>query len=112
MSRSAPGIDLVDSGLALCTGRRVVALERQVGDVVEVFHLQSTVGEGATAFDRNQPLQQIQMASFLQYTNHVMTHDARLRVRRHDSAAKLFDQEREIERRPGISRREVSGLAA
>ena len=52
-SRGAPGINRVNRRLAYSTRRCVVSLERQVGNVIEVFRAESAVRKRARALDCN-----------------------------------------------------------
>src|SRR5262245_27427997 len=94
--RCAARIDRVDRLLAYRARRRVVALERHVRDIVEVRRCQSAVWQRARSLERDESLEKIQMAAFLENPRHVMSHDARLRMRDDDGTAQLLDQRSEI----------------
>ena len=89
----------------------VVALQRHVRDVVEVGGGQSAVGQRARSFERDQSLHQIQVAALFQDPDHVMAHDARLRVGHDDRAAEPLDERGQVVRRPGIGGRDIRRLA-
>ena len=107
----APRVDRVHGVLAHHAGRRVVALHREVRDVVEVGGREPAVRQRAGALERHEALQQTEMAALLQDAGHVVSHDARLRVRDDDRAAEPLDERRQVLRRPGVGGRDLLRIA-
>ena len=107
----AARVDGVDRVLAHHAGAGVVALEREVRDVVEIRRRQAAVRQRAGSLERHQSLEQAEMAALLQDASHVMTHDARLRVGDNDGAAEPLDQRRQVLRRPGVGGRDLFRVA-
>ena len=78
MTRGPPHVNGGDGSLAGRLDVRVVALEGQVRDVIEVAAVRSEPGvsEAATSFYGDQTFQLIELVVLLQVANHVMSNDA------------------------------------